>query len=155
MLIWINPEADLFKCAAVWLLFLISQTLQGRQMIQAGHPWRSQVKWINNLPLWNPTHRITRACRKEKTFKHQVDFGRGCSHGDQSGAMNERGRERERESKDPWYQHDLIYIYIYIYKIIFSLVQWKKTVNTLKLIGLQKNLLQEVNSSTIYFLKTT
>ena len=74
----------------------ITKTIQVRRTKHAGHCWRSREKPISDVLLWTPTYGRPKAGQPAWTYIQQLCEDTGCSPEDQSEAMNDREKWRER-----------------------------------------------------------
>ena len=74
----------------------ITKTIQVRRTRHAGHYWRSRDELISDVLLWTPTYGRETAGRPARTYIQQLCEDTGCSPEDQSEAMNDREKWRER-----------------------------------------------------------
>ena len=77
-------------------LLPITKTIQARRTSHAGHCWRSKEEHISYVLLWTPAYGQAKAGRPARTFIQQLCDDTGCSPEDQSEAMNDREKRRER-----------------------------------------------------------
>ena len=74
----------------------ITKTFKIRQTRHAGHCWRSRDELINDLFLWTPSHRQTKAGCPGWTCIQQLCADMGCSFEDLPEAMDNREVWREK-----------------------------------------------------------
>ena len=74
----------------------ITKTIQVKWTRHAGHCWRSRDELISDVLLWTPTYGRSKAGRPARTYIQQLCEDTGCSPEDQSEAMNDREKWRER-----------------------------------------------------------
>ena len=75
---------------------LIPKTIQVRWTIHVGHSWRSKDELISDILSVAPTHGCASAGRPARTYLQQPCTDTGCSLEDLPGAIDHRGRLRER-----------------------------------------------------------
>ena len=94
-------EAIPNKAAAIRPPTFHHKTIQIRRSRQAGHFWRSWDELIRDVLLWTPSHVRAKAGWPARTCIQQLCEDTGCSPDDQSKAMNDwkRWRERARDTR--------------------------------------------------------
>ena len=78
------------------LLPPITKTIQVRRTRHAGHCWRSKDELISDVLLWTPAYGQAKAGRPARTYIQQLCGDTGYNPEDQTKAMNDKEKWRER-----------------------------------------------------------
>ena len=74
----------------------ITKTILVRRTRHVGHCWRSKNELISDILRWTSSHGREKAGRSARTYILQLYADTGCSLEDLPGAMDDRGRWREK-----------------------------------------------------------